>query len=305
MRKLPPLNGLKTFECAARHLNLSRAADELSVTPGAVSRAIINLESHLSVALFDRNGKKLLLTEAGKSYLPYVVKALDSLVYGTDELQLHRGQGSVLRVGVLPTLGTRWLIPKLADFKAKFPSIALDIKSVPADFSLGIRPLDLESLDLDLALYFGAANGAGVDQHPICQEKLVPVASESQRVSFKELATLSEGIDGISFLQHTTRPYTWQMWFERYHGVYSEPTWAARFEHYYMLIEAAKSGLGVALVPRLFVENELKQGSLVALEEYSMGMDERYFLIHHKARSEEEKIRLFRDWLSQAMQGVE
>jgi len=296
VRHLPPLNYLKTFECVARWLNLTRAANELNVTPGAVSKTILNLEAHLNLALFERTNKRLSLTPAGHAYLNNVVKALDVLSQATEEVMLHRGQGAVLRIGALPTFSLTWLIPRLPQFKAQHPNLSIDLKTVPSDFTFGIEQLDLEEMDLDVVFYFGDPNYPGFLHTPITQERLLPVASPNLKHQLTVLAD-SKPSSELPLLQHSTRPFVWSRWFKKYHGHEYEPAWIARFKHYYMLIEAAISGLGIALLPQFLVYDKLQNGELIALDHKTLSMDEYYFMMVHQSRNQELKIQRFSEWV--------
>ncbi|WLQ13351.1 LysR substrate-binding domain-containing protein [Hahella aquimaris] len=295
MRMLPPLNAVRTFECAARHLSFTKAAEELCVTPGAVSRAIAGLEERLQTPLFSQHKRRLQLTAAGRAYLFHVTQALDRLSLGTDELLQHRGEGGLLTIGALPTLGSRWLIPKLQDFQRRYPNISVEVKTTPSDFSKAFTELDLNEHGLDVALYIGQGDWSGVRRHKLFPERLLPVAAPSLR---EELEALGRGeADPGRLLLHSTRPHVWAHWFEAQGFDFTTPTWRARFEHYYMVIEAAMHGLGVALLPEVLVAQELRSGALLALSERDLPQAENYYLLHHPARSEENKIRAFRDWL--------
>ncbi len=297
MRKLPPLNAIKSFESAARHLNCTRAAEELNVTPGAVSRAIAHLESQLNIALFTRVKKRLQLTDAGRTYLHHVTQSLNQLSIGTNELLEHRGIGGQLRIGVLPTIGTRWLIPRLRDFRQKYPTISFEIVTVPADFSLGLMDLDFETLGIDIALFYGQGNWSGMEQTPLAKESLVPVASLKHFDTLQALPTLKTQWQDLPLLMHTTRPTVWQLWTQQYWNIALEPLPIARFEHYYMAIEAALSGLGIALLPSILIETELHGKHLFALPDYPLELPEHYYVLHYAARRDEWKIRVFREWI--------
>jgi DNA-binding transcriptional LysR family regulator len=293
---LPPLNAVRTFEAAARHLNFTKAANELCVTPGAVSRAITQLEDRLQVPLFKHDKRRLQLTAAGQSYWFQVSQALGNLSAATDELQQYRGDGGVLVVGVLPTLGERWLIPKLSNFYHHHPNISIELKTLPSDFSKSFTELDLEEYGVDVALYLGQSDWVGVSCDRLFKERMLPVSSPSQATLLKSL--LDNDSDAKQhLLLHSTRPQVWHYWFEQHNDYLNQMMWKARFEHYFMVIEAAVNGLGLALLPEKLVETELQQGRLIALLDAPLEQPQYYCLLHHSVRSNEEKIKLFREWL--------
>ncbi|MFB9885829.1 LysR substrate-binding domain-containing protein [Balneatrix alpica] len=300
MYPLPPLNALRTFECAARHLNFTKAAEELCVTPGAVSRAINGLEEALQVPLFSQQRRRLQLTAAGQAYLHHVRQALQRLALGTQELHQHRGEGGLLTLGVLPTLASHWLIPQLPDFYQRFPQVSVELTSVPSDFSQGFTQLDLEQQGLDMAIYIGQGNWPGLTAEALFNEHLCVVAAPGKEAW---LAALAAGqMDALPpLLLHTTRPHVWHTWFSQRGLALQTPLWRGRFEHYFMVIEAACQGLGVALVPRVLVQQALASGRLLSEESLGLPQPQGYYLLYHAARRDEPKLALFRHWLQERL----
>lgn len=302
---LPPLNAVKTFEVAARHLSFTRAANELNVTPGAVSRAVAQLEDRLQIPLFRQHKRRLQLTPAGQAYYFQVSKALERLVSATDELQQHQGSGGMLSIGILPTFGTRWFIPRLVDFQQQHPAISVDVKTLPSDFSRDENltsnvDIDLDQYDIDVALYLGRSSWPGVSCEHLFKECLVPVASPCME---EELIRLVAGernaLDNL--LLHSTRPQVWHYWFEQQGFTLRDPQWRARFEHYFMVIEAAVSGLGIALLPEVLIVDELKSGRLVTVKSSALEQPYHYSLLYHTVRQSEKKILYFREWLNKQL----
>ncbi len=297
---LPPLNALRTFEVAARHLNFTKAAQELCVTPGAVSRAITHLEQSLKVPLFKQHKRQLQLTVAGQAYWFQVSQALRALSLATDELQQHRGLGGVLKLGILPTLGERWLIPQLPAFYQAYPEVCIELVTLPSDFSKTFTELDLETHGVDAALYVGLGQWSGIESYPLFQERLVPVAARQMEPTLRALAA-GEPSAQSHLLLHTTRPHVWAEWFSAQGLDMSAVQWRSRLEHYFLVIEAAISGIGIALVPECLVQQELARGQLFALNEAAVPQPQWYCLLHHKARRHEHKIACFAQWLLDKM----
>ncbi len=296
MRNLPPLNAIRSFEAAARHLSFTAAARELNVTPGAVSRAVNHLESRLQIALFQRHKRRLQLTQAGQAYLQQVEDVLNRLSHGTEELLKHRGRGGNLVLGVLPTLASRWLIPQLNTFVQHHPEISLELKTVASDFSLSLADIDFDRLGLDAAIYFGDGGWSGVATHKLWQERLVPIASQSLLTRFPVVTTPAD-IQTLPLLLHTTRPQVWQQWATACGLQNWQPTWQARFEHYDMIIEACLAGIGVGLVPEQLVCSELVSGQLVTLLNSSLDRPEGYYFLCPPSHTDTPKVRLFLEWL--------
>src|SRR5271167_1714770 len=168
-RRLPPLNALRAFESAARHLNFSRAADELSVTPGAVSQQIQNLEDYIGVALFKRTPKGLLLTDPAQTALPALREAFDRLAEAASMLTAAV-DGRRLTVSVAPSFAAKWLVPRLGRFEALHPQVDVWV-------SAGLELVDFNSGEVDVAIRYGAGRYPGLEVMRLMQETVIAVAS--------------------------------------------------------------------------------------------------------------------------------
>src|SRR5512142_253946 len=167
-RQLPPLNALRAFEAAARHLSFARAADELHVTPAAISQQIRLLEDHLGVALFLR-GKKVALSEAALAVLPAVSESFDRIEQAMLKARPST-LGNTLVITLPPAFAARWLIPRLDDFQSRHPEIDLRLDASK-------RPVNFQVEDVDLAIRFGAGNYPGLLSERLMPETIVPVAA--------------------------------------------------------------------------------------------------------------------------------
>jgi LysR family glycine cleavage system transcriptional activator len=168
-RRLPPLNSLKAFEAAARNLSFTKAAEELFVTQAAISHQIKLLEEHLSMKLFMRRNRSLLLTEEGQSY--YLdIKDIFAHLYEATERLLTRGAKGSISIALTPSFAIQWLIPRLSEFSSLHPDIDVKIKAVDHDDN---------SLtdDVDVAIYYGLGNWQGVFTDKLYTEYLTPVCS--------------------------------------------------------------------------------------------------------------------------------
>ena len=284
-RSLPPLNALRAFEAFGRRGRMTLAADELCVTHGAISRQIRQLEDHLGVALTDGPRNNLTLTEAGLTLAQALTQALDQI-----DAALPRPPGAgdhALTVSCMPTFAMKWLIPRLPDFVAAHPDIQARIVE-----SNG--PFDFRADGIDLAIRMCAPDAPpslDADVTPFLKHYVGPVASPD----------LAAQVDGVDSLAHLPRLHTrtfmdsWAEW-ELAANVALPPASVNReFDHYFYMLEAAAAGLGVALSPWAFVENDLAAGRLVAPLGLVPGRAEVHALTPKGKATR--AARRFRDWL--------
>ncbi|MBO9560889.1 MAG: LysR family transcriptional regulator [Caulobacter sp.] len=253
-RSLPPLNALRAFEAFGRRGRMTLAADELCVTHGAISRQIRQLEDHLGVALTEGPRNNLALTEAGATLAQALSQALDQI-----EAALPRPAGSgdgTLVVSCLPTFAMKWLIPRLPGFVAAHPDIQARIVE-----SNG--PFDFRADGVDLAIRMrlpDAPPSADADVTPFLKHYVGPVAAPELAARLRDVASLAD----LPRLHTRTFLESWAEW-ESAAGLEVPPTAVNReFDHYFYMLEAAAAGLGVALSPFAFAENDLASGRLVA-----------------------------------------
>jgi DNA-binding transcriptional LysR family regulator len=293
----PPLNALRAFEAAARLGSFARAAKELSVTSGAISQQVANLEASLGMSLFERNGPKLTLREAGRAYLPTLRRALDEIEAATLDLVTHGAGERKLVIGALHTLASSWLIPKLNRFQNESPDIRPVIETLALNFATPDRSPDLGARQMDVGLYFGDGRWPGMICDKLFDEIQVVVAKPGYVASGD-----AGGIDPSDLigrhprLVHTTRPRAWHDWGQE-NGVAITGAPGPAFEHFFMLIEAAKSGMGIALLPRVLIEGPLAEGSLEIVSEANLKSSGAYYLITPESRMDVPEVRAFRDWI--------
>ncbi|HLI22934.1 MAG TPA: LysR family transcriptional regulator, partial [Stellaceae bacterium] len=172
-RALPPLAALVAFDAAARHLSFTRASEELSLTQSAISRQITMLEASLGVSLFDRIRQRVILTEAGRSYAERIRDVLARLSAATEEAIAFRGHGGILRLGVPPTFGTRWLIPRMGRFFERHPEVTVSFTTrLPG-------AIDFRREGLDAVIHVGQTVLPGIALHRLTAGELLAVASPS------------------------------------------------------------------------------------------------------------------------------
>ncbi|CAM5771449.1 transcriptional regulator GcvA [Bosea minatitlanensis] len=285
---VPSLSALAAFEAAARHSSFTRAAEELNLTQGAVSRQVAHLEEVLGVSLFERVKKRVSLTVAGAAYAAEVRDGLSRLAAATVSAMAFRGAAGVLNLAILPTFGTRWLIPRLPRFTEAHPGITIN-------FATKLVPFDFTREPLDAAVHFGDPVWPGARLHRLMGEEIVPVASPALVARFG----LSEPADMLKapLLQQSTRPRAWANWLEEQGLPPQRALMGPRFEQFAMVSQAAVAGLGLAIVPRFLVEEELRSGALVIPVERSLIGREGYYLVYPEEKASLPTVAAFRDWL--------
>ena len=285
---VPSLSALAAFEAAARHGSFTRAAEELSLTQGAVSRQVAHLEEVLGVSLFERVKKRVSLTIAGAAYAAEVRDGLSRLAAATVSAMAFRGAAGVLNLAILPTFGTRWLIPRLPRFTEAHPGITIN-------FATKLVPFDFNREPLDAAVHFGDPIWPGARLHRLMGEEIVPVASPALVARFG----LAEPADMLRapLLQQSTRPRAWANWLEEQGLPPQRALMGAGFEQFAMVSQAAVAGLGLAIVPRFLVEEELRSGALVIPVDRSLVGQEGYYLVYPEEKANLPAVTAFRDWL--------
>ncbi len=294
-RRLPPLNALKAFEAAARHESFTRAAEELCVTQGAVSHQVKSLEAELGLKLFNRERQRLVITEAGRSYLEVVRDALDRIAAGTERL-LQRQSAGVLTVTTSPNFAAKWLVHRLARFAVAHPGIDLRI-------SASLHHVDFAREDVDLAIRHGDGRAAGLHVTRLCAEQLVIVCNP-KLLSGKNAIRKPSDL-GRHTLLHINDRNDWVRWLEvagvENVDVYRGPI----LNQASMAIDAAVDGQGVALARSALAAWDLINGRLVRPFEHSLPVPYAYWIVCPKATANLPKIVTFRDWLlSEAAEDV-
>lgn len=289
--RLPSLNALRAFAVTGRHLSFTKAAEELHVTQGAVSRLVQQLEADLGVTLFRRSPRGLALTEAGAAYLPPLSDAFDRMIAATRLVARSSRPANHLAITMLPTFAMRWFMPRLADFQRLNPDITVDVTS--AD-----RPVDFAHEPVDVGIQYGSGHWPEeLTAEFLFPETVVLVASPAL-LKGKPIKK-PEDVKRHTLLTHSTRPEAWAEWFAAT-GLKSMASarGGPAFEHFFMSIEAAVNGLGLALVPDFYVTAELRDGRLVEpLPGHRVQRPGGYYLLHLKTRDRDPAIRAFRTWL--------
>ncbi|WP_024302943.1 LysR family transcriptional regulator [Pseudogulbenkiania sp. MAI-1] len=287
-RKIPGTELLIAFETAARHQSFTRAAEELSLTQSAVCRQIAALEDFLGVQLFDRVKKRVTLSTAGQTYAKQIRSTLLQLERDTLSVMAHQGMGEVLELAVIPTFATRWLIPRLADFQAGHPTITLNMTTRAEPFIFTDTPFDA-------AIHFGEAVWPGAESEYLFGEEMVPVCAVS--LLGGTTAISPEQLAQKPLLHQSARPDAWREWFGAAGVSNVNALRGPRYELFSMLVEAARAGLGVALVPRFFVLGEIAARELVIPCPISLQSQRGYYLVYPENKAKSASLQTFRDWL--------
>ncbi len=288
-RRLPPLNALRVFETAARQGSFARAAEELHVTPAAVSQQIKSLEDYLGVTLFNR-GKSLELSESARAVLPQVTEAFDQLERAMARVRVGN-DGGPLVVSAPPVFAARWLIPRLDDFHAQHAEVELRLMATR-------RLVDFTLEDVDVAIRFGAGGYPGLRAERLMTESIVVVAAPKLAVKIKKPADLLR----CNLLE------------DRWHvGDGKFPDWDTllatlgingktppriqAFSDASLAIQAAVSGLGVTLAWNSLVMDDVKAGHLVRVLDHAIPTMLGYHLVVPENRAALGKVQVFREWL--------
>lgn len=297
MRRLPPLNSIRAFEATARHLSFSKAADELNVTPGAVSQQVKVLEDYLNLKLFKRKNRMILLTDEAQICLPSLSEGLDKLSQGIESIRQQSNEKS-LTITVSPTLASRWLMSRLTGFQKQFPNINVCIDA-------SNEMTDIINDDIDVAIRFGTGEYPGLETDYLFSLNVIPVCKPS----------LLEGENGIKtpkdlknhkllhansdyFITEDDNQIDWKMWFENQNINDIDVGNGLHFSQYNLLIEAAIRGQGVALVGDIVIDDELKSGQLVKpFEDTDIPVNFAYHLAYSKNKTNLSRVKTFRQWL--------
>ena len=292
-RRLPSLNQLRVFETAARHLSIVKAASELNVTPAAVSHQIRTLEDYLSVPLFRRDRRSLLLTEAGQACLPGVSEAFEKMLAAIDEIDTL-GLGGVLNVSAPPSFAAKWLVPRLDRFQAAHPDVDVRV-------SASMQLVDFGRDDVDIAIRYGSGRYPDLVVDHLLTETVFPVCAP--RLMRGKHALTSPAALRFHPLLHDDSPDgdiscpTWAMWLKAAGVAGVDPARGPRFNQASLAIEAAILGRGVALAKAALASADLAVGRLVRPFEVAAPVDFAYYIVCPRAKLNLPKVAQFRTWL--------
>lgn len=289
IRHLPPLNALKAFEAAARHLSFVRAAEELCVTQGAVSRHILKLEDHLGVKLFIRRHRQVELTREGRVYLSEIRSAFTRISKATAEIGVLADE-RVLKVRLPLTCAVRWLVPRLARFHALHPGISVQVTTSQL-------AVNFDREDVDVAIQWRRGPERGLVLERLFGEVLVPVCSKTLASSGPAIKEPRDLVKHV-LLHSTNRPTDWPQWFAQAGLPDFVPARELVFENSSLTYEGAVNGLGVALAQMAFVSKELASGRLLVPIDIRVINETAYHLVYPEEKASTRNLRAFREWLA-------
>lgn len=285
---LPSVGNLLAFEATARHGSVSRAAEELNLTQSAVSRQIQQLEEALGLSLFSRTRQRVVLTDVGRMYATHVRNTLAELSDATRQAIALSGTSGVLNLAVLPTFGTRWLIPRMRAFFAQHPDVTVN-------FGVRLVPFDFASEPFDAAIHFGQPHWPGALCDHLLDEECVPVCSPDYRE--REKIRTPADLTRATLLQQSTRSTAWAEWFAEVGVDIGNALRGPRFEQFAMVAQAAVAGIGVGLIPHFLIADEIASGRLTILFPQSLISSGAYYLVYPEPKAEAPLVRSFRDWI--------
>lgn len=286
--RLPPLKTLRFFEAAAHLRSFKAVAEEMHVTPSAVSHSVRSLEEWLGVDLFHRTRQGLVLTEAGSKYYPIVREALDKLRAATADATGKRGRRS-LSISAAPTFARSWLLPRLTRFRSEFPDVAVSIDT-------SRQQVDLPREDVDLVIRMATGPRPSGTWLRLAREELIPVCSLDLA---QEIAGMPwpEVLVSCPLIHVTTVTEDWSRYFREVLPEKAAATNSFRFDTIHMAIQAARQGLGVALGRRPIIDEELDAGRLVSFGAPSLQAATCYWLVGAETTFDRPEARAFRKWL--------
>ncbi len=287
-RRLPPLNSMRVFEAAARHLSFTQAGEELHVTQAAVSHQIRVLEEWLGVLLFQRLKNGLKLTEEGEEYRGPLSHALDTMADATNHL-LNREGIKTLSISTLSSFASIWLVPRLKNFRDRYPDYDVRIITIDQEEDL------LSKGEVDLDIRYGDGKWQHVHARQFLTETIYPVCSPTYLTEGKPMEKLDDLINHT--LLHDVGVMGWKEWLDAVGVDNIDASRGPGFTHSHLVMQAAICGEGVALGRGALVADALAKGELVAPFEVKIPCDYKYYLVSTKTASDQPKIRAFSSWL--------
>jgi LysR family glycine cleavage system transcriptional activator len=292
MNQLPPLNPLRSFEAAGRLKSVRKAAEELCVTAGAVSRQIQSLETHLGLKLFRREPRSVVLTAAGEQYLAAVTEHLDGIRDATQKLTGAKSR-EILKIRAYTTFAMKWLVPRLSAFQ--------EMNSLTeVRLTTSLEAVDFDHEDIDCAIRLGDGNWPGYGVDRLVRNELIPICSPGYRrqMGLKKSADLAR----VPLLHSLARPDDWMYWLKAAGLNDIDPYAGPKYESSVLTYQAALDGQGVAMAQQVLVAEELRKKRLV--QPFGPALDRKnftYYLIYPQNRLRKPALRKFRAWLTEVV----
>lgn len=294
-RALPPLNALRAFEAAGRLGSIKEAAAELHVTHGAVSQQVRLLEAWLGAALFERQHRRIVLTAAAKAYLDEIGPLFEQLSQASARYGLARPVTRTLTVNSLATFTLRWLLPRLARFRDAHPGV--DVAVATAN-----EPLESLKDDWDVIIRGGPDTFYGYAMRPFLAEERIPVCSPA--LLRRQPLASPDDLRGHTLLHTSSLPRLWPEWLAKAQVSSLSPAASLTFDHFYLTLQAAVDGIGVAMGPTALVSDDLASGRLVAPFSTPRLPSRTYCTYVPEAKAGDELVALFCAWLEREGGGI-
>lgn len=285
-RLLPSTTALAAFDAVVRLGSFSAAAVELTLTQAAISRQILTLEERLNTTLFVRGGRGVVLTSHGVVYHKSIQEAL-ALIRSASLHAMTGSPSAVLNLAILPTFGTRWLLPRMPKFVSEHPEVTLN-------FATRIGVIDFEREGIDAAIHIGSNDWPNARCTFLMEELVAPVCSPA---FLRNNAIASDqDLMQLPLLQMRSRPFAWEDWFSSL-GIDGRPPGNMHFEQFLGVAQACVAGLGVALMPLFLIRPELDSGQLTVASRHWVRSRSNYYLVAPEGREMSKPLSAFRDWL--------
>lgn len=294
MHELPPLNALKAFDSVARHESVSHAANELCVTPGAITKQIQHLESFLGVPLFIRRHRQIILNEQGKIFQRAVSKALLEIQNATNSIK-GSAQNNTLKIRSYTTFSIRWLIPHAPKFLSANPEISLELTT-------SLDPVDFARDNIDCAIRLGSGDWPNATSTKLIDNVIVPVCSP-EYLKGKKMKTPKDLL-GCNLLHIKRRPNDWDLWFSGIGLSVDVMPQGMMCENSEIAYSAAKEGLGIAMAQYFLVRDDIELGKLVrpVMQSHDCG-DNTYYLVMPSNTQQNIHSRKFKEWILTEIEG--
>ena len=285
--ELPSIDGLTAFVAAAEHGSFTRAADQLNLSQGAISRQVREIELHLGVRLFERIRQRIVLTDAGRVYVSQVKKALHDLAEASRSVT-SVSNSTILNLVALPTFAGIWLVPRLSKFQTQNPNITLHITTRQS-------PIDYSSEPFDAAVFHGAPHWPGTISYHLMDEDLVAVASPT--LCAGRIIKMPSDVTKFRLLHNMGSSNRWAEWLTEAGVEITEPPQGHMYQNYAMIAQAAAAAVGIALLPRYLVEDDIAANKLEIIGGKFACLKSSYHLILPEARASSNAIQVFAKWL--------
>ncbi len=287
MRKIPPMNAVKAFEAAARHVSFTKAAEELHVTHGAVSRQVSLLEDWLGTTLFQRGASQIGLTENGRAYAREITSLLDRISVVTAQVA-EKAAPSAINVNAPAAFVIGWLIPRLSVYQRRRPGVEVRLTT-------SIAPVHFQENNYDLAIRGALEPLTSCDSVPFMMETIVPIchADLAESGGLRTPADLARH----TLIRYATEPHPWSRWFQAAGVPETTGAGTLNFEQMFFALQAASEGLGVVLMPLFLVADDIVAGSLCAPFGFLGAMHRHYFANTSPASAHNPVLAEFRAWL--------